>query len=679
MNMKTHLFLVITFLLMFVNYQNFAQGVAINSDNSDPDPSAILDVQSIEKGFLPPRMTTSDRNAITSPANGLVVYDTDEESLFLYNGTGWLPLVTDSGSQWEPDGGNIFRNSGNVGIGTSSPQYPLHLLGGIGVSWFVERTAGALLRGTANINDASVGTQNNASFRLVTNNAVRMHVAPDGKIGIGTINPTARLHLVGDLRIQDGTHGAGKILSSDLEGNATWEPSIWSRIENTSDIYYENGNVGIGQNTPLFPLHIVDNQTQRGLYVDHTATAGTSYGLWARSAAISGTGIRGSTLHATGITYGVYGETESTAGTGVFAMSNAPTGTTYGVQAYTASSSGRAIYGFATAMSGTNYGIYGRTNSATGYAGYFEGGRNYFQGNVGIGETSPTVPLHIKNGTAEMKISASEINRSGNALFVISSGSDMEIESGSDFSLISDTDFFIESGSGLSMNSMTDLIFESGLALNLNSGTEMDLVASSDLTLYSPVITTASNISTSINSDQNIILSANNSINMNNNTVYILGTNGVGIKTAAVGVWALAVNGNAAKPGGGSWAVFSDARLKHNIEHLQTGMLDKLLSLNGYTFEYDPEAIENRLALPGRQTGLLAQEVQQVFPDWVEADDEGYLFVSERGLTAILVEAIRELRVEKDTEIESLKTRLEALEALLDLPVDQANKRVSLD
>lgn len=631
----------LTFLLLGFYLLSFSQGVAINNDNSAPDPSAMLDVKSLNQGFLPPRMSTTERNAIGDPAEGLVVYDTDEASLFLYTGTGWLPLVTDSGSQWEADGGNIFRNTGNVGIGTSTPQYPLHLLGGIGVSWQVERTGGALLRGTANINDASVGTQNNTALRLVTNNAVRMHVGTDGNIGIGTVSPGARLHLVGDLRIQNGTQGAGKILTSDPEGSAVWEPSIWNRVVNTSDIYYENGNVGIGHNAPLFPIHILDNQTQRGLYVDHTATTGTSYGIWARSAAISGTGVRGSVLHGTGITYGLYGETESTAGTGVFAMSNATTGSTYGVQAYAVSSSGRAIYGFATAMSGTSYGVYGRTNSASGYAGYFQGGRNYFQGNVGIGESSPTVPLHIKNGTSEMQISASEISKPDNTMFVISSGNDMKIESGSE--------------------------------LILDSGTDMDLVASSDFTLGSQTITIGSNSSTSINSNQDINLSASTLINMNSGTVYVVGTSGLGIKTAAVGTWALAVNGNAAKPGGGLWAVFSDARLKHNIEPLQVGILDKLLSLNGYTFEYDPKAIDNRLALPGRQTGLIAQEVQQVFPDWVDADEEGYLFVSERGLTAIFVEALRELRAEKDEAIESLKSRLTALEAMMELPAGQAN------
>jgi uncharacterized protein (TIGR02145 family) len=67
---------------------SFAQ-VGINNDNSAPDNSAMLEVKSTTKGFLPPRMTTAQRNAITSPAEGLVIYNTDDKSLNMYNGTSW--------------------------------------------------------------------------------------------------------------------------------------------------------------------------------------------------------------------------------------------------------------------------------------------------------------------------------------------------------------------------------------------------------------------------------------------------------------------------------------------------------------------------------------------------------------------------------------------------------------
>ena len=61
--------------------------VGINTNT--PDTSAQLDVKSTTKGFLPPRMTTTQRNAIATPAAGLIVYDTTENKHYGYNGTTW--------------------------------------------------------------------------------------------------------------------------------------------------------------------------------------------------------------------------------------------------------------------------------------------------------------------------------------------------------------------------------------------------------------------------------------------------------------------------------------------------------------------------------------------------------------------------------------------------------------
>jgi len=55
-----------------------------------PDANAILDIQSTTKAFMPPRMTTAQKNAIASPAAGMVVYDTDLKAISYYNGTAWL-------------------------------------------------------------------------------------------------------------------------------------------------------------------------------------------------------------------------------------------------------------------------------------------------------------------------------------------------------------------------------------------------------------------------------------------------------------------------------------------------------------------------------------------------------------------------------------------------------------
>lgn len=122
-------------------------------------------------------------------------------------------------------------------------------------------------------------------------------------------------------------------------------------------------------------------------------------------------------------------------------------------------------------------------------------------------------------------------------------------------------------------------------------------------------------------------------------------------------------DGNALKPGGGAWAALCDERSKNDVQPL-TGTLDRLLKLKGHSYTYKPEYVENGRALPGTQIGLVAQEVEAVFPDWVTTGPEGLKMVTERSTTALMVEAMRDLRNEKDAEIGTLKARLEHIEAL---------------
>jgi hypothetical protein len=57
-----------------------------------PDTSSIMDLSSRRQGFLPPRMTNSEMNSIGSPATGLIVYDTTNNKVTVYNGSTWVPL-----------------------------------------------------------------------------------------------------------------------------------------------------------------------------------------------------------------------------------------------------------------------------------------------------------------------------------------------------------------------------------------------------------------------------------------------------------------------------------------------------------------------------------------------------------------------------------------------------------
>jgi hypothetical protein len=97
--MKTIIHLIT--LILFVSGLN-AQ-VAVNTDGSSPDGSAMLEIKSTDKGFLPPRMTTAERDAIASPAEGLTIYNTEYNCLQYFKGTLWFDLC---------EGGLLFSGLG---------------------------------------------------------------------------------------------------------------------------------------------------------------------------------------------------------------------------------------------------------------------------------------------------------------------------------------------------------------------------------------------------------------------------------------------------------------------------------------------------------------------------------------------------------------------------------------
>ena len=84
------------------------------------DPSAALEVNSTTKGFLPPRMTAAQRDAITNPATGLFIYNTSTNQLNFYNGTSWEHItsldtvLSATGKNW------LSKNLGASQIATSA-------------------------------------------------------------------------------------------------------------------------------------------------------------------------------------------------------------------------------------------------------------------------------------------------------------------------------------------------------------------------------------------------------------------------------------------------------------------------------------------------------------------------------------------------------------------------------
>jgi hypothetical protein len=64
-------------------------GGSVGIGNASPDASALLDMTSITQGFLPPRMTSTERDSISSPADGLIIFNITTSKINYYNGTHW--------------------------------------------------------------------------------------------------------------------------------------------------------------------------------------------------------------------------------------------------------------------------------------------------------------------------------------------------------------------------------------------------------------------------------------------------------------------------------------------------------------------------------------------------------------------------------------------------------------
>ena len=96
---KTVLNTLILATLFFASAANAQVGVGVSTENVHP--SAALEVQSETKGFLPPRMTKAERDAIDSPATGLIIYqiDSDTTGLYYYDGSVWKKRVGVQGAK----------------------------------------------------------------------------------------------------------------------------------------------------------------------------------------------------------------------------------------------------------------------------------------------------------------------------------------------------------------------------------------------------------------------------------------------------------------------------------------------------------------------------------------------------------------------------------------------------
>ena len=318
--------------------------VAINTDGTQPDPSAMLDVKSTSKGLLVPRVTTTQRTAFVAPADGLWVYDTNTKSFWFFQaGTGWQQVLSSSGgaltlpisltyssastlfSLTNPGTGGAFSgvSTGGLGFygatsaGSSAGLLSDNLAGGEAV---VGRTASTAAVG------AVVGRNDGPGF------GVQGFIATDNSgNGIGVL---------GQVGLAGSTGIAGHFENLNSANASTTLEAVSNGAGNVAT--FTNSNTATTANI------VYVTSIGPGVIADHSQ--GNAGNFFANNTNGVGAGVRGevNSIFGNNGTAGVYGTASGTGGYGgYFEHSNAGG---YGLALYSTS----AGLGICTSIQSTN-------------------------------------------------------------------------------------------------------------------------------------------------------------------------------------------------------------------------------------------------------------------------------------------------------------------------------------
>jgi len=386
----------ILILLLSITISTNAQ-ISVNTTGDTANISAMLDVSSTDKGMLIPRMTSAQRAAISTPADGLLVFDTTTDSFWYYNGTAveWQKVgnavagateinelsdgIVVGSSLFMGNGSGINNNniySDNLGIGPNALHLSTSgiwntavgsgalednttghsntaigyavLAGNINGYYNTAIGASSLQNNTTGFSNVSIGYNSSASnntgnyniaigeganfsnqggsYNTIIGQSAGGRLGSHSKSGniflgylagyneIGDnklyiensnsatpliggdfasdyVDINGDLNLSGSIKIEGGIPGANKILTSDADGNATWETNnAASEINHLSDAIYDGSSLFLGvsagesdngttQNVGVGKYALQNNtigimNTSTGVYALQTNTSG---------------------------------------------------------------------------------------------------------------------------------------------------------------------------------------------------------------------------------------------------------------------------------------------------------------------------------------------------------------------------------------------------------------------
>lgn len=368
--------------------------VKIGNNPGNKTASAVLELESTTKGLLLPRMTAAQMSAIATPANGLAIYNTDQQCTFIYRGTSWVSLCDSATNGLTKSGSTISLGGALTGATTvtttgTNTLAIAGLQGGAATDSIMtldptsgvlkRRTVADVLAGSGNVwlvggntltANGTIGSNSNHDFSVETNGTTRLTFSSLGaitQVGAGQVTFTGNVDATNGLDVTGAvlTANAGSTLTGVTNINATG--SSGTNIGNASTTTTVLGATNI--NTTGTSATTIGNATSAVTVAGTTSVTGAT--------TINTTGALGTTIGNAASTTAITGATNiNTTGAATTTIGNSGAaaviaGSTVGVTGATninTTGSAATVIGNAsstTTITGPNVNVTGLTSGAS--------------------------------------------------------------------------------------------------------------------------------------------------------------------------------------------------------------------------------------------------------------------------------------------------------------------------
>jgi len=649
-------------------------GIGTNS----PHPSAVLELNSVTQGLLVPRLNTLERLAITAPASGLLVYDTDVKAFYYWDGTQWVMSVGPqgpvgptgtAGTAGSPGLQGVTGPTGDPGIqGVTGPSGDQGIQGIQGVSG---PSGDQGLQGITGVTGVTGLTGITGAIGVTGLTGLTGITGLTGAIGLtGPTGTTGLIGITGVTGLTGLTGATGPVGCATL--NFIMKSDGIAATCTATPIYESGTFIGVGTTNPRMKLHV----DQGGVLC--TGTTGTNPNLSAgtRMMYIPDKGAFRMGLvddfiwnspyvgmNSVGMGHQTFADGDYSVALGWLSKARALCAFSMGYNsealAYCSTTFGEtnkisvtSSYGIAlgvnnyvNAVSGMSLGdscrVYGNNAVAMGFTNKAYGARSFVMGEISkaTGAVATAIGYNLNAGGMASTAFGSNNTSSGNQSFTANDANIASAYAATAFGQqnVASNERAFTTGShntASGLNSYTSGYYVTASGDHSYAGGNYSTADSYCEVAFGRYNTIPANtVASWVNTDQLFVLGNGTGAGTRSNAMEIL-KNGQGFLTAGM-------------------ITTSDSTIKRNITNL-TGVLDKIVKIKPVYFEY-----KNQETHPGgRHIGFIAQDVELQFPELTARNSAGELGVAYSDMTAVLLQAVKELKVEN----EALKARIEKLE-----------------